>query len=102
MDWAGIRLGSRIRNAYPYKRLLDQNGWIPNGTDFPIEEINPTYTLYAAVARKAKDGHPLNGFQMKDALTRMEALRSMTIWAAKASFEEKEKGTLEKESMQTS
>lgn len=96
MDWAGIRLGDRIKNAYPYKRLLVQNGWLPNGTDFPIEEIYPTYTLYAAVARKAKDGHPANGFQMKDALTRLEALRSMTIWAAKASFEEKEKGSIEK------
>lgn len=96
MDWAGLRLGNRIKNAYLYKRLLDQNGWLPNGTDFPIEEIYPIYTLYAAVARKAKDGHPVGGFQMRDALTRIEALRSMTIWAAQASFEEKEKGTLEK------
>ncbi len=95
MDWAGDRLGERIKNAYPYKRLLAQNGWMPNGTDFPIEEIYPTYTLYAAVARKAIDGHPAEGFQMNDALTRIEALRSMTIWAAKASFEENEKGTLE-------
>ena len=96
MDWAGLRIGDRIKNAYAYKRLLDQNGWLPNGTDFPIEEIYPTYTLYAAVARKAKDYHPANGFQMKDALTRLEALRSMTVWAAKASFEEKEKGTIAK------
>jgi predicted amidohydrolase YtcJ len=96
MDWAGERLGDRIKNAYPYKRLLAQNGWMPNGTDFPIEEIYPTYTLYAATARKAKDGHPVKGFQMQDGLTRLEALRSMTIWAARASFEEAEKGTIEK------
>jgi len=96
MYWAGNRLGPvRIKWAYAYKDLLDQNGWIPNGTDFPIERISPLLTFYAAVARKDVDGFPADGFQMENALTREQALRSITIWAAKADFEEDEYGSLE-------
>lgn len=96
MYWAGQRLGAeRLKSAYAYKRLLEQNGWLPLGTDFPIENINPLYTFYAAVVRKDLKGFPANGFQMENALTREQALRGMTIWAAKANFEEKEKGSIE-------
>jgi hypothetical protein len=72
-----------------------QNGWLPNGSDFPIEHINPLYGFYAGVARKNLEGYPPNGFQMENALTREQALRAMTIWAAKAAFEEDQKGSLE-------
>jgi hypothetical protein len=97
MYWAADRLGSeRIKGAYAYKQLLDENGWIPLGTDFPVEDISPLKTFYAAVVRKDSKGWPANGFQMENALTREEALRGMTTWAAKANFEEKEKGSLEK------
>jgi len=97
MYWAGDRLGpERVKGAYAYKQLLDQNGWIPLGTDFPVEEISPFKTFYAAVIRKDAKGWPASGFQMENALTREEALRGMTIWAAKANFEENEKGSLEK------
>jgi predicted amidohydrolase YtcJ len=97
MYWATERLGSeRIKGAYAYKQLLQQNGWIPLGTDFPVEDISPFKTFYAAVVRKDGKGWPANGFQMENALTREEALRGMTIWAAKANFEENEKGSLEK------
>jgi len=97
MYWAAERLGSeRIKGAYAYKQLLDENGWIPLGTDFPVEDISPLKTFYAAVVRKDAKGWPANGFQMENALTREEALRGMTIWAAKANFEENEKGSLEK------
>jgi len=65
------------------------------GTDFPVENINPMYTFYAAVVRKNLNGLPEGGFQMENALTREQALRGITIWAAKANFEEKEKGSLE-------
>jgi len=65
------------------------------GTDFPIEEINPIHTFYAAVARKNINGEPKNGFQIENALSRWEALQGMTIWAAMSNFEENEKGTLE-------
>ena len=96
MYWAGERLGKdRMTNAYAYKKLLLQNGLIALGTDFPIENINPLYTFYAAVARKDLSGFPENGFQMENALTREEALKGMTIWAAVANFEENEKGSLE-------
>ena len=95
MIWAAHRLGSRIKTAYPYQELLQQNGWLPNGSDFPIEHINPLYGFYAGVIRKNMDGFPPNGFQMENALTREQALRAMTIWAAKAAFEENIKGSLE-------
>ncbi len=95
MLWADERLGNRIGDAYIFKQLLGQLGWLPSGTDFPIEEVNPFYTFFAAVFRKNLDFIPEEGFQMENALTREEALRSMTIWAAKASFEENLKGSLE-------
>ena len=106
MDWAGERLGpERIKNAYAYQRLLQQNGWVINGTDFPIEDINPLYTFYAATERKhlnydhPEDGIILNpsskGFQMENALTPEQALRSITIWVAKGCFLERRKGSIE-------
>jgi len=97
MYWAGDRLGPvRVKGAYAYKQLLEQNGWIPLGTDFPVEDISTFKTFYAAVVRKDAKGWPADGFQMENALTREETLRGMTIWAAKANFEENEKGSLEK------
>ena len=96
MGWATLRLGKqRLRFGYAYRELLRQNGWLPLGTDFPIEGINPLTTFYAAVARKNKDGLPKNGFQIENALSRIEALKGMTIWAALANFEEQQKGSLE-------
>ena len=97
MYWAADRLGNeRVKGAYAYKQLLQQNGWVPLGTDFPVEDISTFKTFYAAVVRKDAKGFPANGFQMENALTREEALRGMTIWAAKANYEENEKGSLEK------
>ena len=96
MDWAGDRLGAeRVKNAYAYERLLEQNGWLVNGTDFPIEDINPIYTFYAAVARKHLDGTPTEGFQMENVLSREQALRSITVWVAKGCFLENQKGSIE-------
>ena len=96
MYWAQDRLGThRVKGAYAYKQLLDQNNWIPLGTDFPVEDISPFKTFFAAVARQDAKGFPANGFQMENALTREQTIRGMTIWAAKGSFEEKEKGSLE-------
>ena len=97
MYWAGARLGTeRLRGAYAYAHLLKENGWLPLGTDFPVEDISPFKTFYAAVARQDSAQFPAGGFQMENALTRRQALMGMTIWAAKGSFEEKEKGSLEK------
>jgi predicted amidohydrolase YtcJ len=96
MYWAKDRLGeTRVKTAYAYKELLMQNGLIALGTDFPIEGINPINTFYAAVARKDVNDYPKDGFQPENALTREEALKGMTIWAAIANFEENEKGSIE-------
>src|SRR5215204_6543629 len=97
MYWAGERLGEqRVKGAYAYKQLMEQNGWIPLGTDFPVEDISPFKTFYAAVFRIDSKGYPKNGYQMENALTREQALRGMTIWPARSNFEENEKGSLEK------
>ena len=96
MYWAESRLGKeRLKHSYAYQDLLKQNGWLPLGTDFPVEEINPIKTFFAAVARKDAKNFPANGFQKENALTREQAMRGMTIWAAKAAFQEKELGSLE-------
>jgi len=96
MYWAGDRLGEeRMKGAYAYKQLLEQNNWLPLGTDFPVEEINPFKTFLAAVVRKDAKGYPAEGFQMENALTREQTIRGMTIWAAKANRMEKEIGSLE-------
>lgn len=96
MYWAEDRVGSeRIKGAYAYKTLLDQAGIIALGTDFPVEKVNPMYTFYAAVARKDLKNYPEDGYRMEEALTREEALKGMTIWAAYSNFEEAEKGSIE-------
>ncbi|HUX54411.1 MAG TPA: amidohydrolase [Williamwhitmania sp.] len=95
MSWAGDRLGPRIRYAYAYKDLLDQNGWLPNGSDFPIEDINPLYGYYAGVARKSPTHPEKQPFQPENAISSKDALRAMTIWAAKANFMEQYVGSLE-------
>ncbi len=96
MYWAAERLGNeRMKGAYAYKQLMDQNGWIPLGTDFPVEDISPFKTFLASVGRVDAKGFPEGGFQMENGLTREQTIKGMTIWAAKASFLEKEVGSLE-------
>ena len=96
MYWAADRIGpERIKNGYAYQQLFKQNNWLPLGTDFPVEDISTFKTFYAAVVRKDAKGFPTGGFQPENALSREQAIRGMTIWAAKAAFEEKEKGSLE-------
>lgn len=96
MYWAEDRLGEeRVKHAYAYKRLLDEAEILPLGTDFPVEKVNPMLTFYAAVSRQDTKGFPEDGFQAQNALSRQEALKGMTIWAAYGAFEEDEKGRLE-------
>ncbi|WP_432713443.1 amidohydrolase [Pedobacter sp.] len=96
MYWAVDRLGKeRVKGAYANQQLLQQNGWLPLGTDFPVENVNPIFTFYAATVRKDAKNYPAKGFQAENALSKEQALRGMTIWAAKANFEENEKGSLE-------
>jgi len=85
-DWAEARLGkNRLKGAYAYKTLLNQFGMLAVGTDFPVEQTNPFLTIQAAINRSSGE-----------ALTLDEVIRGMTIYAAFASFSEKQLGTLEK------
>lgn len=95
MYWAEDRLGERVKGAYAFKTLLNKAGTIALGTDFPVEDVSPFLTFYAAVARQDTSGYPKGGFQMEEALTREETLKGMTIWAAYSNFEEEEKGSIE-------
>lgn len=96
MYWVEDRLGAeRIKGAYAYKTLLKNAGIIALGTDFPVEEVNPMHTFYAAVARKDLKQFPAGGYHKEEALSREETLKGMTIWAAYSNFEEKVKGSLE-------
>jgi predicted amidohydrolase YtcJ len=96
MYWAEDRLGSeRIKGAYAYKTLLNLSGKVALGTDFPVEQVSPFLTFYAAVSRQDTKGFPENGFNIKDGLTREETLKGMTIWAAYSNFEDQEKGSIE-------
>lgn len=96
MYWAEDRIGAtRIKGAYAYKQLLNAYGKVALGTDFPVEQVSPFLTFYAAVARQDLEAYPEGGFQMENALSREETLKGMTIWAAYSNFEEKEKGSIE-------
>jgi len=96
MRWAEKRLGKqRVKFAYAYNDILKKAGIIALGTDFPIENISVMETFYAAVSRKDKEGKPVEGFQIENALSRKDALMGITYWAAFSNFEEKERGSLE-------
>ncbi len=96
MYWAEDRIGEkRMKGAYAFKDLLNKYGKITLGTDFPVEQVNPFLTFYAATIRKDLENYPEEGFQMENALTREETLKGMTIWAAYSNFEEEEKGSIE-------
>jgi predicted amidohydrolase YtcJ len=96
MYWAEERVGSsRLNGAYAYKKLLDMSGRISLGTDFPVEEVSPLLTFFAAVARQDKDLFPEGGYLNKNKLSRIEALYGMTKWGAYANFEEDQKGSIE-------
>lgn len=96
MYWAKDRVGEeRIKGGYAFKKLLNTYGKVALGTDYPVEQVNPFLTFYAAVARKDLKNYPENGFQTENALTREETLKGMTIWNAYANFEDNEKGSIE-------
>lgn len=96
MYWVYDRLGKeRTSNAYAYKKLIEHAGIIAGGSDFPVEGINPFRGIYAAVVRQDLKRIPANGFEPKNKISREEAIKAFTIWAAYAGFEEKIKGSLE-------
>lgn len=96
MYWADERLGpERLKTAYAYQELLDAVGVVAIGSDFPVEDINPLLGFYAAVARQDTEGFPQERFQPENALSREDALKGMTIWAAYSNFEEASRGSIE-------
>lgn len=100
MYWAADRLGKvRVKHAYAFEELRKQNGLIANGSDFPVEFVNPLFGFHSAIARQDDKNYPKLGFQMENALSRKNALKAMTIWSAYSNFEEKERGSIEKGKM---
>ena len=94
--WAIDRLGKeRIESgAYVWRDLLNAGVHIANGTDVPVEPINPIANFYASVARKTLKGLPDDGYEIGQKLSRHETLKSMTLWNAYAAFEEAEVGSI--------
>lgn len=96
MYWVGDRLGSdRLAGAYAWRTFLEHGSIIPGGSDFPVEGVNPLWGIYAAITRQDHSGWPEGGWRPEQSMTRLEALRAFTTWAAYASFKEKQKGTVE-------
>lgn len=84
----------RLKGAYAWRTLIDQGNVIPNGSDSPVESYNPFLGMYCAVTRKDENGQPAGGWYPEEAMTREEALKSYTIWAAYGAFEEDIKGSI--------
>ena len=96
MRWAEARVGpKRIAGAYAWAKLRRTGVPIPGGSDFPVESHNPFLGIYAAITRQNAEGQPLGGWYPEERMTREEALRSFTLDAAYAAFEEQQKGSLE-------
>jgi len=83
-----------VLGAYAWRSLLNSGVIIANGSDLPVERTNPLISFMASVSRQDAHGWPAGGWYPEQRMTRDEALKSMTIWAAYASFMEKEVGSL--------
>jgi hypothetical protein len=95
MYWVGKRLGpTRLLGAYAWRSLLNSGVIIPNGSDFPVEAVNPLISFHASVARQDANDWPAGGWFPEQRMTREEALRSMTLWPAYSAFQEKEMGSI--------
>ena len=95
--WAIERLGRKriIESAYIWRDLINSGSILINGTDVPVEPINPIASIYASTTRQTLQGKPLGGYEPNQKMTRLEALKSYTINAAYGAFEEKIKGSIE-------
>ncbi|HET8632960.1 MAG TPA: amidohydrolase [Gemmatimonadales bacterium] len=95
MRWAEDRLGpERVKGAYAWRSLLETGVIVPNGTDFPVEQVNPFITFQSAVTRQDSTGYPAGGWYPDQRMTRDEALKSMTIWPAHAAFQDSVMGSI--------
>jgi predicted amidohydrolase YtcJ len=90
------RIGKdRMQGAYAWRKVIDSGSIIIGGSDAPVEMVNPYHGLYAAVTRMDRSGLPVGGWYPEEAMTRREALKAFTLWAAYGQFEENLKGSLE-------
>ena len=95
MYWIGKRLGpTRLYGAYAWQSLLQTGVIIPNGSDFPVEAVNPLISFHASIARQDGRDWPAGGWYPEQRMSREDALRSMTLWPAYSGFQEKELGSI--------
>jgi len=95
MYWIGKRLGpTRLYGAYAWQSLLQTGVVIPNGSDFPVEEVNPLISFHASIARQDARDWPAGGWYPEQRMSREDALRSMTLWPAYAGFQEQAMGSI--------
>lgn len=96
LHFAVRRLGlDRMLEAYAWRTFMDQGSYIPGGSDAPVEEGNPMIEFYAGCVRRDTTGFTADGWHPELRMTREEALRALTIWPAKAVFEENIRGSIE-------
>lgn len=95
--WAIDRLGEKriVEGAYMWQTILQSGAKVINGTDVPVEPIDPLASFYASVSRKTLKGQPEGGYEPKEKMTREQALKSYTLDAAYGEFEENFKGSIE-------
>ena len=97
LNMAEKRVGPKtIKTSYAWRDVVKAGGMMVNGSDAPVEPVNPWHGVYVSVARTDLDGKPEGGWYPEQKLTREEAVRSFTVWPAYGQFEEKIKGSLEK------
>ncbi|MGH7944808.1 MAG: amidohydrolase, partial [Opitutaceae bacterium] len=95
MYWVPARVGwARAQGAYAWRALLNTGVVIPNGSDFPVEAVNPLISFHSFVTRQDANGFPAGGWMGEQRTTRGEALLSITLWPAYAAFMENESGSL--------
>lgn len=94
--FANKRIGKdRLAGGYAWRSLIDSGAIIAGGSDAPVERGDPRVEFYAAVARKSLDGYSDANWFPNEKVTRVEALKMFTEWAAYAAFEEKNAGKIE-------
>jgi predicted amidohydrolase YtcJ len=95
MYWAGERLGEqRLVGAYAWQSLIKSGVIVPNGSDFPVEKVNPLISFHSSISRQDEKNWPEGGWHPVEIMTREQALLSMTKWPAHAAFMEADYGTL--------
>lgn len=95
MYWVPNRIGwSRAQGSYAWRSLLNSGVVIPNGSDFPVEAVNPLISFHSFFTRQDAENFPAGGWMPEQRTTRQEALLSITLWPAYAAFMESESGSL--------